>query len=99
MLNLLNFDLLTQYIYAFRMIPTSNADYWGQRRGENSIPRRLSVLESNDAILVVLSVELLHITLFETWKFTYYGLWPLSKVSNEEKLISAYFYARLQTYD
>lgn len=70
-LKLQPFALLTQYIYAFRTILTSNADYWAHRRQENFIPRRLSVLESNDAILAVLSAELLHITLFETWKFTY----------------------------
>lgn len=53
-LKLQPFALLTQYIYAFRTILTSNADYWALRRRENFIPWRLSVLESNDAILAVL---------------------------------------------
>jgi len=63
--------LLTEYIFAFRMIPTSNADCWAHRRRENFIPRRLSVLESNDAILAVFISRITAHHTFEKWKFTY----------------------------
>jgi len=74
-------SLLTQYIFAFRMIPTSKADYWAHRRRENFIPQRLSVLESNDAILAVF---ISRITAHHTvWKVEIYILAALAVIKSK----------------